>query len=140
MKILGIEHVGVAVEGLEDPARVFHELLGISRGTTEEVPDRQVITESFDTGAGKVELLKAVSGSSPITRFLQKKGPGIHHIAFVVDDIRAWLEYLEEQGVELVDQEPREGAGGCLTAFLHPRSTAGILLELYQRPQRFRTS
>ena len=140
MKILGIEHVGVAVEGLEDPARVFHELLGISRGTTEEVPDRQVITESFDTGVGKVELLKAVSGSSPITRFLQKKGPGLHHIAFLVDDIQAWLDYLKEQGVGLVDEQPREGAGGCLTAFIHPRSTAGILLELCQRPRPSSTS
>lgn len=134
MKILGIEHIAIAVEDLDEPARVFHELLGIRERKTEEVADQQVITDIFDTDAGKVELLKATSEDSPITTFLQKHGPGIHHIAFQVDDLRAWLEYLREQGVELIDEEPRVGAEGCLIAFLHPRSTAGILVELCQRP------
>ncbi len=133
MKILGIEHVAIAVEDLDEPARVFHELLGIRERKTEEVADQQVITDIFDTGAGKVELLKATSGNSPITRFLQRCGPGLHHIAFQVDDLRAWLKHLKEQGVELIDEEPRPGAEGCLTAFLHPRSTAGVLVELCQR-------
>ncbi len=134
MKILGIEHVAIAVEELDEPARVFHELLGIESRTTEEVAGQQVITDIFDTGAGKVELLKATSGNSPITRFLQRRGPGLHHIAFQVDDLRAWLKHLKGQGVELIDEEPRLGAEGCLTAFLHPRSTAGVLVELCQRP------
>ncbi len=134
MKILGIEHVAVAVEDLEEPARIFHQLLGIRDRKTEEVADQQVITDIFDTGAGKVELLKATSEDSPITTFLQKRGPGLHHIAFQVDDLRAWLEHLKEQGVELIDEEPRPGAEGCLIAFLPPRSTAGVLVELCQRP------
>ncbi len=134
MKILGIEHVAIAVEELDEPARVFHELLGIESRTTEEVAGQQVITDIFDTGAGKVELLKATSGESPIARFLQQRAPGLHHIAFQVDDLRAWLKHLKGQGVELIDEEPRLGAEGCLTAFLHPRSTAGVLVELCQRP------
>ena len=133
MKILGIEHVAVAVEDLEEPARFFHELLGIGSRRTEEVADQQVLTDIFDTGAGKVEFLKATSDNSPIAKFLEKRGPGIHHIAFQVDDLRAWLEYLKGQGVELIDEEPRLGTGGCLTAFLHPRSTASVLVELCQR-------
>ncbi|MBA7606025.1 MAG: methylmalonyl-CoA epimerase [Calditrichaeota bacterium] len=134
MKVLGIEHVAVAVEDLEEPARIFQQLLGIESRKTEEVADQQVITDIFDTGAGKVELLKATSDESPIARFLEQRGAGLHHIAFQVDDLHAWLKHLKEQGVELIDEEPRPGAEGCLTAFLHPRSTAGILVELCQRP------
>ena len=134
MKILGIEHVAVAVADLEEPVRVFHQLLGLQDAGTEEVPDQQVITHIFDTGRGKVELLEATGPDSPVSRFIANKGPGIHHIAFLVDDLTAWLQHLEQQGVELIDRDPRRGAGGCLIAFLHPRSTAGILVELCQKP------
>ncbi|UCH10789.1 MAG: methylmalonyl-CoA epimerase [Fidelibacterota bacterium] len=134
MKILGIEHIAVAVENLEEPARVFHKLLNIKDRTTEEVPDQQVITDIFDTGGGKVELLQATSEDSPITKFLRERGPGLHHIAFAVDDLAAWLAYLKEHGVELIDEEPRTGAEGFRIAFIHPRSTAGILVELCQKP------
>ncbi len=134
MKILGIEHVAVAVDEVEEPARVFQELLGITDRTTEEVPDQQVITEFFDTGNGKVELLKATSPDAPITRLLQRHGPGLHHIAFLVDDLPAWLDHLSSAGVELIDRRPRPGAQGQLIAFLHPRSTAGVLVELCQKP------
>lgn len=134
MKILGIEHVAIALEERDEPARFFQQLLGIESRTTEEVAGQQVVTDIFDTGAGKVELLQATSGESPITRFLQRRGPGLHHIAFQVDDLRAWLKHLKGQGVELIDEEPCLGAEGCLTAFLHPRSTAGVLVELCQRP------
>ncbi len=134
MKILGIEHVAIAVEELDEPVRFFQQLLGIESRTTEEVAGQQVITDIFDTGQGKLEFLQATSDASPISKFLQKRGPGMHHIAFQVDDLSAWLEHLKERGVELIDEEPRPGAEGCLTAFLHPRSTAGILVELCQRP------
>jgi len=134
MKIIGIEHIAVAVEDLEEPARVFHELLGIRDRQTGEVIDQRVITDIFDTGAGKVEFLKATAAESPIAKFLQKRGPGLHHIAFLVDDLNAWLAYLRERGVELIDQVPRVGAEGYLIAFLHPHSTAGVLVELCQRP------
>ena len=134
MKILGIEHVAVAVADLEEPVRVFHQLLGLKDDGSEEVPDQQVITHIFDSGRGKVELLEATGPGSPVSRFIAKKGPGIHHIAFLVDDLSAWLRHLEQQGVELIDRQPRRGAGGYLIAFLHPRSTAGILVELCQKP------
>ena len=134
MKILGIAHVAIAVEDLAEPARVFQELLGIKSRGTEEVPGQQVITNIFDSGGGKVELLRATSRDSPITKFLQKRGPGLHHIAFQVDDLRAWLKHLKGEGVELIDEEPRRGAEGTMIAFLHPRSTAGVLIELCQRP------
>ena len=134
MNILGIEHIAVAVEDLDEPARVFHRLLNISDRRTEEVPDQEVITDIFDTGAGKVEFLKPTADDSPISRFLEKHGPGLHHIAFLVDDVRAWLNHLSAQGIELIDEEPRVGAAGCLIAFIHPRSTAGILVELCQKP------
>ncbi len=134
MKVLGIEHVAVAVEDLDEPARVFAQLLGIRRRSTEEVPGQQVIADIFDTGSGKVELLRATSADGPIARFLDKRGPGLHHIAFLVDDLAAWLEHLQAQGVELIDRQPRPGAEGHLIAFLHPRSTAGVLVELCQKP------
>ena len=134
MKILGIEHIAVAVEDLDEPARVFQGLLEIADRSTEEIPDQKVITDIFDTGSGKVEFLQPTSEDSPITKFLQKRGPGLHHLAFVVDDLEAWLVYLKEQGVDLIDEEPRIGAEGYRIAFLHPRSTAGILVELCQKP------
>jgi methylmalonyl-CoA epimerase len=132
MKILGIEHVAVVVEDLDEPSRVFHQILGIGDRTTEEVLDQQVITDILDTGGGKVEFLKPTAADSPISKFLSNRGSGLHHIAFLVDDLRAWLEHLREQGVELIDKEPRTGAEGYLIAFLHPRSTAGVLVELCQ--------
>ncbi|MEE9465019.1 MAG: methylmalonyl-CoA epimerase [Candidatus Neomarinimicrobiota bacterium] len=133
MKILGIEHVAVAVEDREEPAMVFQRLLGLQDRRTETVADQQVITDIFNTGRGKVELLEATTPDSPVARFIAKRGPGIHHIAFLVDDLPAWLRHLKQQGVELLDSEPRRGAEGYQIAFLHPRSTAGILVELCQK-------
>ncbi len=133
MKILGIEHVAIAVEDREEPARVFRRLLGLQDRRTETIADQQVITDIFNTGQGKVELLEATEPDSPVARFLAKRGPGIHHIAFLVDDLPAWLRHLKQQGVELLDSEPRRGAEGYQIAFLHPRSTAGILVELCQK-------
>jgi len=133
-KILGIEHVAIAVNDLDQPADVFGNLLGINNSSTEEVRDQKVITDIFDTGAGKVELLKATSDDSPITKFLEKRGPGVHHIAFRVDNLALALEELSAAGVNLIDTEPRIGAEGMLIAFLHPKSTSGVLVELCQKP------
>ena len=133
-KILGIEHVAIAVNDLEHPADLFGNLLGINRTSTEEIHDQKVITDIFDTGSGKVELLKATSNDSPITKFLEKRGPGVHHIAFRVDNLALALEKLSEAGVTLIDTEPRIGAEGMLIAFLHPKSTSGVLVELCQKP------
>ena len=133
-KIIGIEHIAIAVNNLKNPADLFGNLLGIKHTSTEEVKDQKVRTDIFDTGNGKVELLQATSDDSPITKFLHKRGQGIHHVAFLVDNLELALKELSNAGVELVDRSPRIGAEGMLIAFLHPRSTSGVLVELCQKP------
>ena len=133
-KVLGIEHVAIAVKDTKEPSKVFGSLLGISNTSKEEVTDQKVITDIYDTGQGKIELLEAISDDSPISKFLEKRGPGVHHIAFLVDDLKLALLELSESGVDLIDTAPRIGAEGMLIAFLHPKSTSGVLVELCQRP------
>ena len=133
-KILGIEHVAIAVDDLKEPADVFGNLLEIENTSTQEVADQKVITDIFDTGAGKIELLKATSDDSPISKFLEKRGRGVHHIAFLVDNLSLALSELSNAGVQLIDSVPRAGAEGMLIAFLHPSSTSGVLVELCQKP------
>ena len=133
-KILGIEHVAIAVSSLKEPSRVFGDILGIDNTSTEEVIDQKVVTDIFDTGRGKVELLEATSDDSPISNFLEKRGNGVHHIAFLVDDLEIALKDLAESGIDLIDKSPRIGAEGMLIAFLHPKSTGGVLVELCQKP------
>ena len=133
-KILGIEHVAIAVNDLNQPADVFGNLLGIPHTSTEDVEDQRVLTDIFDTGSGKIELLKATSEDSPIIKFLDKRGQGVHHIAFLVDNLVLALKELSDAGVNLIDTEPRIGAEGMLIAFLHPKSTSGVLVELCQKP------
>ena len=133
-KILGIEHVAIAVSSLKEPSRVFGDILGIDNTSTEEVIDQKVVTDIFDTGRGKVELLEATSDDSPISNFLEKRGNGVHHIAFLVDDLEIALKDLAESGIDLIDRSPRIGAEGMLIAFLHPKSTGGVLVELCQKP------
>ena len=133
-KILGIEHVAIAVSSLKEPSKVFGEILGIDNTSTEEVVDQKVVTDIFDTGRGKVELLEATSDDSPISNFLEKRGNGVHHIAFLVDDLEIALKDLAESGIDLIDNSPRIGAEGMLIAFLHPKSTGGVLVELCQKP------
>ena len=133
-KILGIEHVAIAVSSLKEPSKVFGEILGIDNTSTEEVVDQKVVTDIFDTGRGKVELLEATSDDSPISNFLEKRGNGVHHIAFLVDDLEIALKDLAKSGIDLIDRSPRIGAEGMLIAFLHPKSTGGVLVELCQKP------
>ena len=133
-KILGIEHVAIAVSSLKEPSKVFGDILGIDNTSTEEVVDQKVVTDIFDTGRGKVELLEATSEDSPISNFLEKRGNGVHHIAFLVDNLEIALKDLAESGIELIDKSPRIGAEGMLIAFLHPKSTGGVLVELCQKP------
>ena len=133
-KILGIEHVAIAVSSLKEPSKVFGDILGIDNTSTEEVVDQKVVTDIFDTGRGKVELLEATSDDSPISNFLKKRGNGVHHIAFLVDDLEIALKDLAESGIDLIDKSPRIGAEGMLIAFLHPKSTGGVLVELCQKP------
>ena len=133
-KILGIEHVAIAVSSLKEPSKVFGDILGIDNTSTEEVVDQKVVTDIFDTGRGKVELLEATSDDSPISNFLEKRGNGVHHIAFLVDDLEIALKDLAESGIDLIDKSPRIGAEDMLIAFLHPKSTGGVLVELCQKP------
>jgi len=133
-KILAIEHIAIAVNELDQPAHLFGQILGINNSSTEVIKDQKVLTDIFDTGEGKVELIKSTSNDSPITRFLSKRGQGVHHIAFRVDNLEIALEEISKIGVKLIDNVPRIGAEGMLIAFLDPKSTSGILIELCQKP------
>ena len=132
-KILGIEHVGIAVESLDGLFNIFSDILGLEFIVSEEVKDQQVITDIYDTGAGKLEFLKETDKNSPIGDFIDKKGAGIHHIALTVDNIQSALVYLKDKGVHVIDEKPRIGAEGLSISFLHPKSTCGILVELCEK-------
>lgn len=127
-----IHHVGIAVESLEKAVPVFELLLGCPPGVTEEVEDQKVRVAVFQVGESRIELLEGSSDDSPIARFISKHGPGIHHLTLTVENLRKTLGDLEQHGVRLVDRTPRTGAGGEMIAFLHPSSTASILVELLE--------
>ena len=128
-----IDHIGIATRGIDEAAKFYRDVLGLEVAETEEVPEQKVRVAMLPIGESRIELLEATSDDSPISRFLEKRGPGIHHIAVRVDDIQAALTDLKQKGARLIDQEPRQGAGGCLVAFVHPSSTGGVLLELVQK-------
>ena len=132
-----IDHIGIATRGIQDAAKFYRDVLGLEVAGTEEVPEQKVRAAMLPIGESRIELLEATSEDSPISRFLEKRGPGIHHIAVRVDDIRAALANLRSKGARLIDEEPRQGAGGCLVAFVHPSSTGGVLLELVQPVAEF---
>ena len=127
-----VDHIGIATRQLEDGLAIWRDILGLQVDATEEIPEQGVRVAMLRVGETHVELLESLSDDSAVGKFLDKRGPGIHHIALEVDDIRAKLDELRSRGVRLVDQAPRVGAGGCLVAFIHPNSTNGILLELVQ--------
>ena len=129
-----IDHIGIATRGIEEAMAFYRDALGLAVTETEEVAEQRVRVAMLPVGESRIELLEATSDDSPIARFLEKRGPGIHHIAVRVDDIRAALANLKQKGARLIDEEPREGAGGCLVAFVHPSSSGGVLLELVQNP------
>jgi len=128
-----IDHIGIATHGIDAAAEFYRDVLGLKVAETEEVPEQKVRVAMLPIGESRIELLEATCDDSPISRFLEKRGPGIHHIAVRVDDIRAALTDLKQKGARLIDEEPRPGAGGCLVAFVHPSSTGGVLLELVQK-------
>ena len=128
-----IDHIGIATHGIDAAAKFYHDVLGLEVAETEEVSEQRVRVAMLPIGESRIELLEATSADSPISRFLEKRGPGIHHIAVRVDDIRAVLTALKQKGARLIDEEPRQGAGGCLVAFVHPSSMGGVLLELLQK-------
>jgi methylmalonyl-CoA/ethylmalonyl-CoA epimerase len=127
---LTLDHVAIAVASIDEARPIFAALTG-SRGTAAERVDAQGVNVVFmGSGAGRLELLEATRPDSAVARFLAKRGPGLHHIAYRVDDLEAALERLAGQGYELIDAVPRPGAGGHRVAFLHPRTTGGVLIEL----------
>jgi methylmalonyl-CoA/ethylmalonyl-CoA epimerase len=128
-----IDHIGIATNGIDEAARWWREALGLDFSETEEIAEQKVRVATLPLGESSIELLEPASPDSPISKFLAKRGPGIHHIAVRVDDIRDALAKIKEKGARLIDEQPRTGAGGCLVAFVHPSSTGGVLLELVQR-------
>jgi len=128
-----LSHIGIAVSNLTEAVRAFSEVLGDEPDAYDEVADQKIKTAIFATGESRVELLEAASSDSPIAKFIEKRGPGIHHMAIEVDDLPGELARLQKSGVRLIDEKPRTGAEGALIAFIHPKSTAGILIELLQK-------
>lgn len=127
-----IEHIGIAVKNIEESNILFEKLLGVPCYKSEEVESEGVLTSFFQTGTNKIELLMATNPESPIAKFLEKKGEGIHHIAFDVDDIVAEIERLKSEGFVLINEVPKKGADNKLVVFLHPKNTNGVLVELCQ--------
>ncbi len=132
MNLKKIEHIGIAVKNLEASNNLFTLLTGTRPYKTEVVPTEQVSTSFFQSGPNKIELLEATGPDSVLARFIEKKGEGIHHIAFEVEDILAEMKRLKEGGFQLLSDEPRPGADNKLVCFLHPRGTNGVLIELCQ--------
>ena len=131
MKVI-LDHIGIAVDDLEEALGFYREGLGLNVEMTENVPSQAVRAHFIETGKAKLELLEATSTESPIARSIERRGVGLHHITFRVDDLVEALDYLRERGVQLIDDIPRDGAEGALVAFIHPRSTHGVLVELKQ--------
>jgi methylmalonyl-CoA/ethylmalonyl-CoA epimerase len=127
-----IEHIGIAVRDLEQAGSLYERLLGSPRYKTEEVPSEGVNTAFFQVGENKIELLAATHSESPIARFLEKRGEGIHHIAFKVADILSEMERLKSEGFVLLNEVPKQGADQKLVCFVHPKGTNGVLVELCQ--------
>ena len=125
-----INHIGIAVKSLEDSLHIFQDILGMQCSNIELIEEQKVKTAILPVGESKIELLESTSPEGTIARYIEKKGEGIHHIALEVDNLNVVLASLKENGVQLIDQEPRYGVGGTKIAFLHPKSTNGVLIEL----------
>lgn len=129
-RVLGVDHLGIAVADLAEARRVFEQVLGLPVVEEEEVPEQRVRVVKLDAGGTHLELLQSTDPDGPIGRYVAKRGAGIHHVTLRVRNLPGTLAALEAAGVQLIDRQPRVGAGGARIAFLHPRSTAGILVEL----------
>lgn len=127
-----IEHLGIAVKNMEDSNALFEKLLGVAPYKQEEVASECVLTSFFKNGPNKIELLAATTANGPIAKFLEKKGEGIHHVAFEVEDIFAEMERLKAEGFTLLNEKPKKGADNKLVAFVHPKTANGVLVELCQ--------
>ncbi len=133
MNVLKIDHLGIAVNSIDDGKAFWSDVLGLKFEGAETVEEQKVTTAFFPVGESEVELLESTSPDGPVAKYIEKKGAGIQHIAFRVDDIEKALDELKEKGVKLIDEKPRKGAGGAKIAFLHPKATGGVLVELCER-------
>ena len=133
MNLTHIEHLGIAVKSLEEAIPYYENVLGLKCYAIEEVADQKVKTAFFKIGQTKLELLEPTSPESTIAGFIEKRGEGIHHLAFATDDVAACLSEAEEKGVRLIDKAPRKGAEKMMIAFVHPKSTKGVLTEFYMK-------
>jgi methylmalonyl-CoA/ethylmalonyl-CoA epimerase len=129
MNLSHIEHIGIAVKNLEEAIKYYENVLGLTCYAIEEVKDQKVRTAFFKVGQTKLELLESTSSDGPVAKFIEKRGEGVHHIAFAVKEIEQALQEVEQKGVRLIDQNPRKGAERLDIAFLHPKSTFGVLTE-----------
>ncbi len=135
MKPTHIEHIGIAVKSLDETIPYYEKLLGTACYAIEEVKDQKVKTAFFKIGDTKIELLESTDPEGPVGKFIEKKGEGIHHIAFAVKGIEGALEEAKESGIRLIDETPRKGAEGMTIAFLHPKSSYGVLTELCEKKE-----
>lgn len=129
-----VDHIGIAVADLEEGKRLYGEVFGLKLVFEEEVPTERVRVAGFDGGGMRLELLESTDPDGPIGRFVAKRGQGIHHVCYRVDDVAATLKHLQAQGLRTLDDKPRPGAGGCQVAFVHPKSAGGVLVEISQPP------
>lgn len=135
MKTTVVDHIGIAVHSIDEALSFWQNTLGIECTGVEEVAEQKVKTAFLPLGDTEIELLEATSDDSPVAKFIEKRGEGIHHLALRVDDLEAALAELKEKGMRLIDETPRYGAGGTRIAFVHPKATGGILLELSERKE-----
>lgn len=133
MKILSIDHIGIATNSIKEGGVFYTDALGLIITGTEEVAEQKVRTAFLPTGESELELLESTDPEGPIAKYIAKNGEGIQHIALRVDNLEAALEELKAKGIRLIDEKPRRGAGGAMIAFIHPKATKGVLLELCQR-------
>ena len=135
MNLSYIEHIGIAVKNLDEAIKFYEEVLGLKFYAIEEVEDQKVKTAFFQIGQTKIELLESTDPDGPIGKFIEKRGEGIHHIAFATDKLESDLKELKEKGIKLIDEKPRAGAEGLNIAFIHPKDAFGVLTELCNHPE-----
>jgi methylmalonyl-CoA epimerase len=133
MKILGIEHIGIAVNSIDKDAPFWKHILNLHHRGTEAVENQGVTTDIYDTGRGKVELLESMGSSTPLGKFLENRGAGMHHVCFEVDNITTAIKELKELNIQVLSNEPTIGAEGYKVVFIHPNSTGGVLVELAEK-------
>ena len=133
MKILGIEHIGIAVNSIDKDAPFWKHILNLHHRGTEAVENQGVTTDIYDTGRGKVELLESMGSGTPLGKFLENRGAGIHHVCFEVDNITTTIKELKELNIQVLSNEPTIGAEGYKVVFIHPKSTGGVLVELAEK-------